>query len=225
MRRRAFLSGSAAMLAAPLAAEAQVGGTIRRIGYIANVPSTPLTDSWWQAFVAGLREHGWVEGENIAIERRYADLRKEAAFGVAQKSVRARVDVIVVSSTLTALATRQATTTVPIVMTVPADPVATGLVSSLARPGGNVTGLSFVGTELAGKQVELLKEAVPGLARISVLANPTNASHAPRTKEIAEVARALKLQSDVQEAKTIGEFPEAFSHDGQAPSGSRHRVG
>jgi ABC-type uncharacterized transport system substrate-binding protein len=93
----------------PLAAEAQQGGTIRQIGYISSAPSTPLTDSWWQAFVAGLREHGWVEGENIVIERRYADLRKEAAFAVAQELVRARVDVIVVSSTLTALATHQGT--------------------------------------------------------------------------------------------------------------------
>jgi putative ABC transport system substrate-binding protein len=96
-------------------------------------------------------------------------------------------------------------------MTVPSDPVATGLVSSLARPGGNITGLSFVGTELAGKQVELLREAVPGLTRLAVLANPTNASHSPRTQEIAEVARALKLQSDVQEAKTSAELPEAFA--------------
>src|SRR2546422_7605806 len=110
--------------------------------------------------------------------------------------VRLRVDVIVVSSTLTALAARQATTTVPIVLTVPADPVANGLVKSLARPGGDVTGLSFVGTELAGKQVELLKEAVPGLARITVLANPNNPSHQPPTKEIADVATALEPQSE-----------------------------
>jgi ABC-type uncharacterized transport system substrate-binding protein len=146
MRRRTFLCGSVAtVLSAPFAGEAQQRGTIRRIGYISTVPSTPLTDAWWQAFVVGLREHGWVEGENIVLERRYADLRKEAALAVAQELVRARVDVIVVSGTLTALATRQATTTVPIVMMVPADPVATGLVGSLASPGGNVTGLSFVG--------------------------------------------------------------------------------
>jgi hypothetical protein len=94
------------------------------------------------------------------LERRYADLRKEAALAVAEELVRLRVEVIVVSSTLTVLAAKQATTTVPIVVTVPADPVATGLVTSLARPGRNVTGLSFVGTELAGKQVDLLKEAV-----------------------------------------------------------------
>jgi len=128
-----------------------------------------------------------------------------------EELVRLRVDVIVVASTLTALAAKQATTTVPIVVTVPGDPVAAGLVTSLARPGGNVTGLSFVGTELAGKQVELLKEAVPGLARLGVLANPTNASHPLRTKEIAEVARALKLQIDVREARTQGEIPGAFA--------------
>jgi|SoiMethySBSTD1v2_1073268.scaffolds.fasta_scaffold23727_3 putative tryptophan/tyrosine transport system substrate-binding protein len=212
VNRRTFLCRLAlGTLAVPLATEAQQTGATRRIGYISSAPSAPLTDSWWQAFVAGLRERGWVEGENIVIERRYADPRKDAAFAVAQELVRARVDVIVVSSTLTALATKQATTTVPVVMTVPSDPVATGLVSSLARPGGNITGLSFVGTELAGKQVELLREAVPGLTRLAVLANPTNASHSPRTQEIAEVARALKLQSDVQEAKTSAELPEAFA--------------
>jgi len=210
--RRAFLSGLAlSMLAAALAAEAQPAGAARRIGYISNVQSSSLTESWWEAFVASLREQGWVEHQNIIIERRYTELRKEAALAVAEEMVRLRVDVIVVSSTLTALAARQATTTVPIVLTVPADPVATGLVTSLARPGGNVTGLSFVGTELAGKQVELLKEAVPGLARVAVLANPTNASHPLRTKEIAEVARALKVKLDVLEARTPGEIKAAFA--------------
>ena len=210
--RRAFLSGLAlSMLAAALAAEAQPAGAARRIGYISNVQSSSLTESWWEAFVASLREQGWVEHQNIIIERRYTELRKEAALAVAEELIRLRVDVIVVSSTLTALAARQATTTVPIVLTVPADPVATGLVTSLARPGGNVTGLSFVGTELAGKQVELLKEAVPGLARVAVLANPTNASHPLCTKEIAEVARALKVKLDVLEARTPGEIKAAFA--------------
>src|SRR2546426_2293841 len=199
------------MLAAALAAEAQPAGAARRIGYISNVQSSSLTESWWEAFVASLREQGWVEHQNIIIERRYTELRKEAALAVAEELVRLRVDVIVVSSTLTALAARQATTTVPIVLTVPADPVATGLVTSLARPGGNVTGLSFVGTELAGKQVELLKEAVPGLARLAVLANPTNASHQLSTKEIAEVARVLRLHSDTLEAATHEEIQGAFA--------------
>jgi putative ABC transport system substrate-binding protein len=143
--------------------------------------------------------------------RRYAELSKEASRAVIEELIRLPVDVLVVSSTLTALVARQATSTVPIVVTVPADPVATGLVASLARPGGNVTGLSFVGTELAGKQVELLKEAVPGLERVAVLANPGNASHAPRTKEIAEVARALRIRSEVVEASTSRGIQEAFA--------------
>ena len=130
--------------------EAQPAGKVARVGYISNAPRTPLTDSWWNALVAGLREHGWTEHQNLVIERRYAELRKEAVLAVAEELVRLRVDVIVVSSTLTALATRQVTATVPIVMTVPADPVATGLVTSLARPGGNVTGLSFVGRQCRG---------------------------------------------------------------------------
>ncbi|PYN19968.1 MAG: hypothetical protein DMD99_23955 [Candidatus Rokuibacteriota bacterium] len=138
--------------------------------------------------------------------------------------VRLRVDVIVVSSTLTALAARQATTTVSIVMTVPGDPVATGLVTSLARPGGNVTGLSFVGTELAGKQVELRKEAVPGLVRVAVLVNPTNPSHAPRTKEIAEVARAEAPQRCLGGEDAWGDS-RGLCNDGEAPFGGRHRVG
>ena len=209
--RRAFLSGlGLSMLSAPLAAEAQRTETVRRIGLFSTLPISPLTEPWWEAFVASLRQ-GWVEHQNIVIERRYTEQRKEAALAVAEELVRLRVDVIVVASTLTALAAKQATTTVPIVVTVPSDPVAAGLVTSLARPGGNVTGLSFVGTELAGKQVELLKEAVPGLARLGVLANPTNASHPPRTKEIAEVARALKLEIDVLEARTPGEITGAFA--------------
>src|SRR5256712_10977264 len=210
--RRAFLGGlGLSMLAAPTASEAQPAGTGRRIALFSTLPISSLTEPWWEAFVASLREQGWVEHQNIVIERRYTEPRKEAALAVAEEMVRLRVDVIVVSSTLTALAARQATTTVPIVLTVPADPVATGLVTSLARPGGNVTGLSFVGTELAGQQVELLKEAMAGLERVAVLANPGNASHAPRTKEIAEVARALRIRSEVVEASTSRGIQQAFA--------------
>ncbi|HKQ64754.1 MAG TPA: ABC transporter substrate-binding protein, partial [Methylomirabilota bacterium] len=183
-----------------------------RVGYISSLQSdAPLPESWRKAFVDRLRELGWIENQNLVIERRYAELRKETARAVVTELIRVPVDVLVVSSTLTALAAKEVTSTVPIVVTVPGDPVATGLVTSLARPGGNVTGLSFVGTELAGKQVELLKEAVPGLGRIAVLANPANASHAPRTKEIADVARLLKIQSDVVEARTSRGVQEAFA--------------
>jgi putative ABC transport system substrate-binding protein len=128
----------------------------------------------------------------------------------AEDLIRTGVEVIVVASTPAALAARQATRTVPIVMTVPADPVAVGLVTSLARPGGNVTGLSLVGTEVAGKQVELLKEVVPGLSSIAVLANPTNASHAPRAKEVVASARALRLRVETLEASTRDAVGDAF---------------
>jgi len=210
--RRAFLMAIGLIgLGAPVTARAQKTGKLARVGYVSNQPvNSPMPDLWWQAFIDGLRQHGWKERENVTIERRYAEPRKEASKAVVEELIRAGVDVIVVSSTATALAAKDATTRVPIVVTVPADPVATGLVASLARPGGNVTGLSFVGTEIAGKQVELLHEAVPGLRRVAVLANPGNASHAPRTREIAEVARALKLQSDVVEARTRDEMRVAF---------------
>ncbi len=211
--RRAFLIGLGLTgFVKPASTAAQSPGRMARVGYISNVPSNDvLAGVWRKAFVDGLREHGWVEDQNVIIERRYAEPRNESSRAAVDELIRLGVDVIVVSSTLTALAAKQATTKIPIVVTVPADPVATGLVSSLARPGGNVTGLSFVGTELAGKQVELLNEAVPGLRRIAVLANPGNASHAPRTKEIAEVAQTLKLQSDVVQASTPAAIREAFA--------------
>ncbi len=210
--RRTFLIGLGLTgFVAPSPTRAQPPGKVARVGYITNLPSSSvLADVWRKAFVDGLREHGWVENQNVVIERRYAEVRAEASRAAVEELLRLAVDVIVVSSTLTALAAKQATTKVPIVVTVPADPVATGLVASLARPGGNITGLSFVGTELAGKQLELLTEAVPGLRRVAVLANPGNASHVPRTKEIAEVARTLKLQSDVVEAATPEAIREAF---------------
>jgi len=189
----------------------QADSVVRRIGLVSTSPGTSLIDSWWDAFIAGMREKGWVEEKNFVIVRRFTAPQKEAALAVAEDLVRGRVDVIVVGSTLNALAAKQATKTVPIVVAVPADPVATGLVASLARPGGNVTGLSFVGTELAGKQVQLLQEAIPGLAQIAVVANPTNPTHPLRAKEIAAIARALKLQSDVLEVKTNAELQAAFA--------------
>jgi len=160
--RRTFVIGLGLTgLAVHSTLEAQPPGKLARIGYISSFPGgSPLADMWRQAFVDGLREHGWTENHNVVIERRYAEPRKEKSRAAVEELIRLGVDVIVVSSTAAALAAKEATTRVPIVVTVPADPVATGLVASLARPGGNVTGLSFVGTELAGKQVELLNETV-----------------------------------------------------------------
>ena len=155
MDRRAFIAAGVAVITAPCAAPAQQAPS-RRIGIIAVAPRTPVTDSFWESFRIGLQEHGWFESHNIVIDRRDIESRKEAAFAAANDLIRASVEIIVVASTLTALAAKQATGRVPIVMTVPSDPVAVGLVTSLARPGGNVTGLSFLGTEVAGKQVGLV---------------------------------------------------------------------
>jgi len=210
MNRRTFLSAAiAGLIAAPAAIEAQQAAG-RRIGFIANSPRTPITDAFWDAFVSGLQDLGWIESRTIAIERRYVEPRTEPALAAIEELVRSRVEVIVVSSTQTALAAKQVTRTVPIVMTIPADPVAVGLVGSLSRPGGNVTGLSFLGTEMAAKQMELLHAAVPNLASIALLANPTNASHPPRTREVLATARALKVNVHVVEARSSDEIAEAF---------------
>jgi putative ABC transport system substrate-binding protein len=200
-RRRFLLTSVAALVAARRAVEAQSPSS-RRIGFISMVPRSPVIDTAWDGLVTALREHGWIEHRNLVIERRYAEPRNAGALEAAKDLVRAGVEVIVVASTPAALAAKEATRTVPIVMTVPSDPVAVGLVASLARPGGNVTGLSLVGTEVAGKQVELLKEVVPGLTSIEVLANPTNASHAPRTREVAASARVLRLRVETVDAST-----------------------
>jgi putative ABC transport system substrate-binding protein len=208
MKRRAFLTINVGILAAPLAT-AQQGATVRRIGVIAGTRS-PMTDSFWAAFVAELQEHGWIEFRNIVIERRYTEPRKESALAAAEQLVRSGVEAIVVGSTVAALAAKQVTGTLPIVMAAAADPLAVGLVASLARPGGNVTGLSLLMTELAVKQLALLNEAVIGLTSVALLANPTNASHSPRIEAVVATGRALKLQVDVVEAGSRDQLAEAF---------------
>jgi putative tryptophan/tyrosine transport system substrate-binding protein len=208
VHRRAFLAGSIALLSVR-AATAQPA-SVRKIGLIGSAPRVPVIDAMWEELLTGLREHGWVESRNLAIERRYVDLGRDAGVAAAEELIRANVEVIVVGSTQTALAAKQTTRTVPIVMTIPADPVAVALVESLARPGGNVTGMSFVGTELAGKQVELLKAAISSLASLAVLVNPTNASHPPRVKEIVATARQLKVRVYVAEASSREQMPDAL---------------
>ena len=170
--RRAFLGTLAgSLLAAPLAAEAQQVGKVYRIGYLATTPPTPLTLPLWEAFQEGLREGGYVEGQNLFIERRYSEGKPERFPDFASEVVRLQVDVIVVTSTPAAKAAKQATGTIPIVMVYVGDPVGSGLVASLARPGGNVTGLSSQ-AEQAGKQLQLLQEVAPGASRVAVIWDP-----------------------------------------------------
>jgi len=162
-------------------------------------------------FLQGLRELGYVEGQNIVIERRYSEGRYERLPGLAAELVRLKVDVIVAVGGPPPHAAKDATSTIPIVMTNHGDPVGTGLVASLARPGGNVTGLSTVNPDLVGKQLQLLKEAVPRLSRVAVLSNPTHPLHRLPLREVEVAARSLKVGLQVLEARAPSEFASAFS--------------
>jgi putative ABC transport system substrate-binding protein len=169
MKRREFISLLGGTAAWPFAARAQQGGKKKHIvgRFTAGSATEPLNDMTTEA----LRELGWVEGENVLFERRYAENRLERLPELAADLVRLKVDVIVASGTLAPLAAKRATSTIPIVMTAAGDPLGTGLVASLARPGGNVTGMSLMAPDLGGKRLELLKELLPRLARVAVLWN------------------------------------------------------
>ncbi len=212
VQRRGFLIAAGALLAAPLATEAQHPATIARIGYLAaNLNTSPPLP---EAFRQGLRDLGYVEGRNVVIEYRDAQGKLERLPALAVELVALKVDVIVVGGTPQALAAMQATRTLPIVFAAAPDPVASGLVASLARPGGNVTGLSDLVAELVGKCLELLKEALPGVSRVAVLWQP--GGHGERTEkemlkraEVAAQALGVRLQS--VEARGPADLGRAFS--------------
>jgi putative tryptophan/tyrosine transport system substrate-binding protein len=194
MKRREFitlLGGAAAAWTLP--ARAQQSGRLPTIGYLGS--GTPATQGQWvAAFVQRLRELGWIDGRTVAIEYRWAEGRDEHLAEIAAEFVRLKVDVIVTSSAAPVLAAKQATSAIPIVVAVAADPVGTGLVASLARPGGNVTGLSSQYSDLAPKKVELLREALLGLRRLAVMAN-INAPGAVLEMGVAQAAgRKLGLE-------------------------------
>ena len=191
----------------PLPSRAQQPATVPRIGYLSPASDTPLL----QAFRQGLRDLGWVEGHNIALEVRSADGKYERLPQLAAELVRLNVAVIVASSTPVALAAQHATTTIPIVIQFVADPIGSGLVASLARPGGNITGWTHLGRELRGKYVELIKGAVPGATRIGVLWNPANPIHRPSLKDVEAAAQALKVQLHDVGAQDPAEFESAFA--------------
>jgi putative tryptophan/tyrosine transport system substrate-binding protein len=213
VNRRAFLSAMPlAMLAAPRAAEAQPAAKTARIGYLAtNLAAAPHLQ---EAFLRGLRDLGYVEGRNVVIEYRDAEEKRERLPALAAELVALKVDVIVAPPTVAALAAKHATRTLPIVFAVAADPVASGLVTSLARPGGNVTGLTVIGPELVGKWMELLKQAVPGVSRVAVLRQP-GALGERTDKDMLNgaeaAARALGVQLHVVEARGPSDLDRAFS--------------
>ncbi len=196
------------LLAAPLASDAQPPAKVTRIGVLtlAVASSAPLAE----AFRQGLKEHGYVEGQNIAFEYRYAEGRADKLPALAAELVRLKVDVIVTESNVAALAAKHATQTIPIVMAIAGDPVKAGVVGSLARPGGNVTGLALMQLELSGKRLQLLKEAVPKIALVAVIWNPTDPAAAEFLRETETAARSLGLKLHAIEARAPAELDAAF---------------
>jgi putative tryptophan/tyrosine transport system substrate-binding protein len=194
MQRREFITLlGGAVAAGPLAARAQQPAKLPTIGFLGA--TTPSAQSQWTAaFVQRLRELGWIEGRTVAIEVRWAEGRTERYTEIAAEFVRLKVDVIVTGATGSVVAAKQATSVIPIVFTTAGDPVGNNLVASLARPGGNVTGLSVQATDLASKRLELLREVIPGFRRLAILANVGNAGVVLEMDEVQTAARTLGIE-------------------------------
>jgi putative tryptophan/tyrosine transport system substrate-binding protein len=211
MDRRTFLTTIAGLVAAPLRAEAQPA-KVFRIGILGTYPPTaPEFAHLWEAFAQGLRERGYEEGQNLAIERRFVEGKVERLPELAAELVRLNVSVIVAGGQPPPVAAKRATATIPIVMTNFSDPVGLGLVTSLSRPGGNITGLALLTVELVGKQLQLLKEAVPKVSRVAFLTNPSNPGAALQLRDAETAARSLGLQLQVLEAQRPDELAAAFA--------------
>ena len=212
MDRRTFISTvGAGILIAPVGGAAQQSGKVPRIGFLSpSSPSDPRTQRFREAFRQGLLALGWVEGQNIAIEYRWAEERTERLADLASELVSLKVDVIVAATTPAIQPMKQATRTIPIVMAVAADPVATGFVANIARPGGNITGLSMMAPGLLGKQMQLLKEVVPKISRVALLWNPANVSNTPQLPHVQDAARALAVRLQPLEARGPGDIDSAF---------------
>ena len=212
MKRRVFIAllGGAAM-SRPRAAMAQQGaGPVRRIGFLSPQSATSAA-SVLEALRQGLRKLGWMEGQNISFELRYADGEIDRLAELAGELTRRNVDVIVAGSNPGALAARRATSTIPIVMVTTGDPVAGGLVDSLARPGANVTGVTTIAQELSGKWLELLRETMPGIKRVAVLTNPDSPYTALYSKDAALAAQSVGVELRMLGARGPGEFDAAFT--------------
>jgi putative ABC transport system substrate-binding protein len=201
------------LIATPLAAEAQPAGQVYRIGYLTTT-SPPA--HVWDALLDGLRERGYSEGRNIVFEHRFSEGNAERFPEFAAEMVRLRVDLIIVSTTPAAIAAKNATQTIPIVFPTAIDPVGAGLVASLARPRGNITGLSILAPELNGKRLELLKDVVPGLTRVAVLWNAANPANALAWQETQAAARALGLLLHSQDVRDPQDLEGAFALTAQA---------
>ncbi len=212
--RRAFLQGNIALAGFSLLLAAKATGQpaakVPRIGFLA-VGSREGRAFLIGGFLQGLREHGYVEGQNIVIEYRFSEDRLDRLPALAAELVALKVQLILASGTPASFAAKQATSTIPIVMGgIVADPVETGLVESLARPGGNITGMSMMTAPLGGKRLELLKMTVPGLVRVAVFWNPPNPAYGPILKELEAAAQTLRLKLQRLEVRVPGDFEGAF---------------
>src|SRR6266704_5359000 len=212
MDRRTFLAGTGAVLLVAPLAEAQQAAKVPRIGYLSpNLAANPHVH---EAFRQGLRDLGYVESRNVVIEYRSAEGKFERLPALAAELVALKVDVIVAPNTVGVLAAKQATRTLPIVFATAGDPVGSGLVTSLARPGGNVTGLSILAPELVGKCLELLTQAVPGVSRVAALWEP-GAAGERTVKDLLKAAdvaaRALEVRLQFVEARGPADLDRAFS--------------
>src|SRR6266487_1005023 len=207
----ALVSGG--FLAAPLAVEAQPVGKVARVGVLGDTsPPVETSYSGIDAFLQGLRDLGYNEGRQVTIEYRWAEGQRDRLPDLAADLVRSRVDVVLALGPASARAAKNATTTTPIVFVGSGDPIAEGLVSSLARPGGNVTGLALIaGLDIVGKRLALLKEVVPGVLRMAMLWNPSNPSHVPALKEVPGIARSLRVELRAIAARGPEEFEGAFA--------------
>ena len=210
LRKALVLTLLLGLLAAPHPLGAQQSGKIARIGWLSS-GSTTSHGSLLESFREGLREHGYTEGKNITIEYRWAEGKLDRLPQLAAELVQLKVQVLVAAGSPGILAAKQATTAIPIVMAVGADPVGSGYVASLARPGGNITGLSNLAEDLIAKLLELLKAAVPRASRVAILVNPANPAHTSFRREIQTAAQVLGVTLLPVEARSPNDFEGAFA--------------
>jgi len=229
--RRQFLRGGLGLAGLGLLAGCQIphlpwqAAKVPRIGFLAE-GSREGRAFLVEGFLQGLREHGYVEGESILIEYRFSEDRDDRLPELAAELVGLKVDLIVASGTPASFAAKQATATIPIVTgSVAADPVETGLVASLARPGGNITGMTSMSTQLSAKRLQVLKEIVPGLSRVAVFWNPTNPTYGPVLRELDEAGRTLGLELLRLEVRVPEDFEGAFAAAARQRAGALYGPG
>ena len=209
MRRREFITLLGGTAAWPLAARAQQSGRLPTVGFL-GAGSALADRPWTDAFARRLRELGWIEGRTVMIEYRWAEGRAERYAEIAAEFVRLKVEVIVTGGTSSVVAAKQATLVIPIVFAAAGDPVGSGLVASLARPGGNVTGLSVQAADLAGKRLEMLREIVPGLRRLAIMGHAGNPTEVLQRGEAQAAAHTLGLEVVPAEIRRGEDIAPAF---------------